>query len=100
MATAARAVLARFRVQELAVRARVLTFVTRSWDGLADYRDPDIDRFVAAVVPVVAGGQVRAASLTDAYLAQVETAVLGTPTRPVGVPREVAIGARGVDPAE
>jgi hypothetical protein len=94
------AVLARFRVQELAVRSRVLSYVTRSWDGLTDYRDADIDRFVAAVVPVVAGGQVRAASLTDAYLAQVETAVLGTPTGPVGVPLEIATGARGVDPAE
>jgi hypothetical protein len=101
MATAA-AVLARFRAQDAAVRARVVDFVTRTWFGLGDWRDADIDRFAAAVVPVVAGGQIRVASLTDAYLAQVETAVLGIPTGPVGVPRGLVLvdAIRGVDPAE
>jgi hypothetical protein len=67
----------------------VLDFVQRSWVGLDEYRDADIERFVAAVVPVVTGGQVRIAALTDAYLATVETAVLGDVARPVGVPRSL-----------
>lgn len=93
-------VLRPFRAQEDAVRARVVDFVRRTWGSLGDYRDADIDRFVAAVVPVVRAGQVRVGALTDAYLARVETAVLGDPVRPLGIPRDVVTDVRGVDPAE
>lgn len=84
-----------------AVRARVLAFVAATWTGLESYRDPDIARFVAAVVPVVEGGQRRVAALTDAYLATVARTVLGT-SKPVGVgPTNVSIeNLRGVPATE
>jgi hypothetical protein len=50
------------------VRSRVVQFATASWNGMPDYRDADVDRMVRLVVPVVAAGQTRAASLTVAYL--------------------------------
>src|SRR5688572_27670743 len=50
------------------VRKRVVQFASTSWNGMADYRDADVDRLVRLVVPVVAAGQTRAASLTVAYL--------------------------------
>lgn len=88
--------------QVAAIRLRVAGFIDRVWGTLADYRDAAIDRFVAAVVPIVAGGQLRVAALTDAYLAQLEAVVLGQPVRPVGVPAALvsADALRGVPAAE
>lgn len=77
------------------VRARVLAFVERSWGGLGSWRDADIDRFVAQVLPVVRGGQRQAAALTDAYLAQVAAAVFGGRARLSGVPDRVIDEIRG-----
>lgn len=71
--------------QVAAVRRQVISFVSRQWGGLSSYRDADIERFVRAVVPVVTGGQLRTAQLTDAYLANVEAAALGGTPKPVGV---------------
>lgn len=87
--------------QIAAIRARILDYVTRTWTGLSSWHTGDIDRFVAAVTPVVAGGQYQVAALTDAFLAAVESAVLGVPARPVGVdPRVVSDRVmRGVDAA-
>lgn len=68
------------------MRARVERFVRARWGALENYRDADIDRFVAAVVPVVTGGQLAVAQLTDAHLAAVEGAAFGRQVRPVGVP--------------
>lgn len=88
--------------QIAAVRARVLDYVTRTWTGLGSWHEADIDRFVQAVVPVVEGGQIQVAALTDAYLAQLESTVLGTVARPVGMsPAQVTTQAlRGVTAAE
>lgn len=84
------------------LRARVLTFTATVWGGLESYRDVDIDRFVAAVVPVVTGAQRQIAALTDAYLAAVAAEVLGRPAGPVGVPASVVDSEtlRGVAPVE
>lgn len=79
------AVITRYADQTATIRRRVVDYITRVWRGLSAYRDTDIDRFVAAVVPVVEGGQLQVAHLTDAYLAAVETAVLGQRVAPVGV---------------
>ena len=68
-----------------AIRARVVDYVRRTWTGLGRWDRADIDRFVAAVVPAVQAGQLTTASLTDAYLAQLERTVLGTAARTVGV---------------
>lgn len=85
-----------------AVRAAVVAYVERAWGSLDSWREPDIDRFVAAVLPVVSAGQVQTASLTDAYLAMLESAVLGGRVRPIGVsPVLVADDAlRGVPASE
>lgn len=84
------------------LRAQVLSFVATIWGGLEAYRDVDIDRFVAAVVPVVTGAQRQIAALTDAYLSAVAAEVLGRPAVPVGVPVSVVDGEtlRGVAPPE
>lgn len=88
--------------QTAAVRTRVAAFVDTMWDSLPDIRDAAIERFVAAVVPVVVGGQLQIAALTDAYLAQLETLMTGTPVAPIGVPAEaITIDAvRGIPAAD
>lgn len=90
------------QAQVAAIRARVLDYVTRTWTGLGSWRDSDIDRFVAAVVPVIEGSQAQVAALTDAYLAQLEATVLGTAAPPLGVrPSTVTTEAlRGVPASE
>lgn len=84
-----------------AVRARVLSFIRRTWGGLEQFRDADIDRWVARVVPAVAGGQRQVAALTDGYLAAIEASALGIPVRPRGIPTDLITtdAMRGV-PAE
>lgn len=93
---------AAYRARDEAIRARVLAYLERSWRGLDEIRDADVDRFVALVVPVVAGGQRQVAALTDAYLSQVELAVTGTTSGPAGIPSStISIEAvRGVSAAE
>lgn len=49
------------------VRERLLFTVGAAWSGLGSYRDADIDRLVRLVVPRVQAGQVRVATLTEAY---------------------------------
>jgi hypothetical protein len=51
------------------VRKRVTTFAVNQYKGLGSWRDADIDRFVARVVPTVEAGQVKTAQLTQSYLA-------------------------------
>lgn len=84
------------------VRDRVVRYVETTWRNLGSYADADIDRFVNAVVPVVQGGQRRLSTLTDAYLAQLATEILGEPVRPVGVPPAVisSEAMRGVSTAD
>lgn len=80
-------------------RSRVRQFITARWLSLGGYRDRDIDRFVSAVVPVVLSGERTVAQLTNAYLAQVESLVLGESVAPEGRTAVVGAGLRGVDPA-
>lgn len=82
------------------LRRRVLVFVATVWGGLEAYQDVDIERFVAAVVPVVTGAQRQMAALTDAYLAAVAVEVLGRPASPVGIPDTAIDRLRGVEPVE
>lgn len=87
---------------DASIRARVTEFITRTWLGLGNYRDPDIDKFVKAVLPMVLGAQRQLASLTDAYLAQVAAQTLGGSAAPLGFsPSEVTGTAlRGVEPQD
>jgi hypothetical protein len=78
------------------LRARIVAYVNHAWGSLDTYRDADIDRFVNLAVPVVAAGQRQVASLTDAYLASLETTITGRRVRPVGVPASAVTNLRGV----
>lgn len=74
-----------YRRQAALLRARVVSFVERRWGRMSSWRDADIDRFIADILPIVEAGQRQVASLTDAYLASLATIVLGEPQRPLGV---------------
>lgn len=63
------------------------------------YRDPDIDRFVAAIVPKVLAGQLAIANLTSVHLAAVATR-RGNPTQPSPVDPKLVQNGRGVPPEE
>lgn len=78
----------RYQDQVAAVREKVLAFVRRVYGSLDSWRADDIDRFVAAIVPVVDGGQRTVASLTDNYLATIQRQVLGSGST-VGIPSSV-----------
>lgn len=88
---------AAYAAQILRVRARVDAFAQARF-ATGSYRDADLDRFVAQVVPVALAGRRQVAALTDAHLAQLMSAKLGRPVRPSG-PADTAL-LRGVDPAE
>lgn len=60
------------------VRRRVLLYATAAWAGLGSWRDLDVDRFVATVVPVAVAGRKVVATGTDVVLARL------TGTRPAG----------------
>lgn len=76
------------------VRRRVLAFVEAAWRAQGSYRDADVRRLVALIVPRVQAGQVQIASLTAAYIAAL------TGAQPVPVDRaEVTLG-RGVAPED
>lgn len=85
-----------------AVRAAVLAHLTRVWNGLDQYRDDDIDRWVAAITPTVTAGLAQVAALTDAHLATMIGTLAGTPPKPLGVrTADVTVEAlRGVPAAE
>jgi hypothetical protein len=89
-----------YNLQVASTRRRTEAVVRAFWNRLPDHRSADIERFVQQVVPLVEGAQTQVAGLTDAYLAQTLTALTGDPVAPVGIPTEVARGARGVPAAE
>jgi hypothetical protein len=91
----------RYQDQVSAVRDKVLSFVRRTFGSLDSWREADIDRFVAAVVPVVGGGQRVVAALTDNYLATIERQILGSGAA-LGIPTDVVTDEtmRGVPAAE
>ena len=86
----------RYRDALIDVRKRVSTRVERNWRTLGSWDQADVDRFLAATLPVVDAGQRRTVSLTDAYLAR------ATRTRAVGLPVDDLVGAavrNGAEPA-
>lgn len=78
-----------------AVRARLLQLSAAAWNGLGSYRDADIDRLVAMLVPRVQAGQIQVATLTAAYVA----AIAGSAASGL-VDRAAVTGGRGVPPEE
>lgn len=96
-----RAAILRHQAAVRQVRRQVERYLRMVWGGLGSYRDADIDRMVAAVLPVTLGAQQRVAALTDVYLASVATAS-GFPQPAAGIPTGEVTGRalRGVDPRE
>lgn len=83
------------------IRTHLLAVVLGVFDRLGSWRDDDVSRFVAAVLPVVAGAQRQMASLADAYVATMLADMLGGAGRPVGIAALTGAALRGgVDPAE
>lgn len=68
------------------IREVVVGQLSSIWNGLPDYRDRSIDKFVRVAVPKVQAGQIAAARVTAQYLG-------GT------VDREAIVTARSVDQA-
>ena len=50
------------------VRERVLAYALAVWGAASSFRDADVDRLVARIVPAVQAGQLQLAALTDAYV--------------------------------
>lgn len=82
----------------VAVRARVIAYVTALWSGSAGFRDADVDRLIAKLVPIVQAGQIQVAQLTDAYIGR--QAVLAGVVHNAGVDRAAIVGYRGTPAAE
>ena len=80
------------------VRARVLAFVSSSWWALGAWNVPDIDRFVALVLPAVLAGQRSIAQLTDHYLGLVALRHGYELVDTLDVDQVTGQALRGVDP--
>jgi hypothetical protein len=50
------------------LRQIVYTAIAAIWQGLGTYNEADVDRFVAAAVPIVLAGQTQAVALTEAFI--------------------------------
>ena len=82
------------------LRQQLVRYLTLAWGNLDDYRTADIERWVAQVVPVVEGSLRQMASMTDAYLATVETVTTGERAAPLGAETPTTEALRGVPAAE
>lgn len=85
--------------QVAAVRFAVINFLRTTWQQLGSWREADVDRWVASILPAVQAGRIQTAQLTVAYLAAFEQVVLGVAARPPTVRRDQLTGQalRGVD---
>ncbi|MCC2031823.1 hypothetical protein [Microbacterium allomyrinae] len=81
------------------IRKRVRAFAAALWGASASLRDADVDRLVARIIPVVQGGQLQVANITNAYiqrLAELE----GVTATATAVNRDQVVGYRGVPAAD
>lgn len=84
-------------------RARLIAYATALWFGLGSWNVPDVDRFVAALLPVVLGAQRTTARLTEQQIALLVARFMLAPPKPVGLDLEALAGAplrNGADPVE
>lgn len=72
-----------YRQQVAQVRSRLERFAREQFTA-GEFRDDDMARFVAAVVPVVLAGRRQVSALTDAYLSQKVAKARGGRIRPAG----------------
>lgn len=82
------------------LRQHIIRYLTLAWGNLDDYRTADIERWVAQIVPVVEGSLRQMASMTDAYLAAVETVTTGERAAPIGAETPTTETLRGVPASE
>lgn len=80
------------------IRDRTLAVTAARWDASQAYRDADIDRLIAQILPQVQAGQIATATLTNAYIGQAALAA-GT-TAGATVDRDMILGYRGVSSAD
>lgn len=82
--------------QSAFIRERVVAFTLSVWAASRAFRDADVDRIVAQIVPAVQAGQLQLATLTDAYIGRLaqQAGVFWVPS----VDRTVT-AYRGVDAA-
>lgn len=96
------AIVASYAQASTRLTEQVVAAIQAAWDALTSWHRPDIDAFVARVVPQVAAGQQRMSSVTSAFLAQ-QRAAAGLRARPVPVPARQVSGAavrNGADPTD
>lgn len=86
-------VVAGYQAATTAIRDRVLAYTAAVWSGSPSFRDADVDRIVARIVPVIRAGQLQVANLTDAYIGRM--AVLSGVAWSPGVDASLT-GFRGV----
>lgn len=82
------------------VRFKVLATVRALWISSPAFRDVDVDRLVARLVPMVEAGKVKVAELTSVYLAQEAALIQGVRFDPAQVDRKAIREVRGIAPME
>ncbi|MDP5182171.1 hypothetical protein QOZ88_05940 [Blastococcus sp. BMG 814] len=85
-----------YQRQAAALRERVERVIRATWGGLPGFRDADVDRWIAQVLPLLQAAQGQMASLTDAYLAR----LAGQAAAGLDLSAVTGEALRGVDPAE
>lgn len=86
---------------DVQIRAKVVDLLIRVFAGLGTWRDADIERFTATVLPLVIGAQRQMGSLTDAYIRAMVGDMIGGVVRPSGAATATGAAVRGgVAPAE
>lgn len=87
--------MAGYQAATMSVRTRVLAYASSLWMGSPGFRDADVERLIARIVPTVQAGQVQVAQITESYIARM--ALLAGVTTSVGVDAASITGYRGVD---
>lgn len=86
---------AAFQRAHATLHARTAAAVLALWDALPAYNRPDIDIFIAQVVPLIEAAQTQMGQMVDGYTATLAAA------RPVGITAETAASVRsGVSTAD
>lgn len=86
---------AAYMAQVAAIRDRVLAYAVAMWGSATSLRDADVERLVARIVPVVQGGQLQVAGLTNAYVGQLAK-LEGVSAVVAPIDRASVVGYRGV----
>jgi hypothetical protein len=94
------ALLAGYNATVVQVRQRITAFAATVWASSSGYRDADVDRLVALIVPRVQAGQVQVAALTSSYLARAASLRRGVEVVASPVDRALVTGGRGVAAGE